>query len=62
MSDVIFIALMIAFFILCTLYVQLCDRMIGSDDLALSVKDVEAPPDGDAATLISAGTGGGVTA
>ena len=36
MSDVIFIAVMIAFFVLCALYVQLCDRMIGPDDPAMA--------------------------
>ncbi len=62
MSDVVFIAVMIVFFVLCALYVQLCDRMIGSDELALATKDLDAAPDRDAATLIGAGTSGEVTA
>ena len=32
MSDVIFISALIAFFVLCALYVNLCDHMIGTDD------------------------------
>jgi hypothetical protein len=32
MSDLIFIAVLLAFFVLCALYVQLCDHMIGPDD------------------------------
>ncbi|MBK5331186.1 MAG: hypothetical protein JJD93_04400 [Ilumatobacteraceae bacterium] len=36
MSDVIFIAVLLAFFVLCALYVQLCDRMIGPDDPAMA--------------------------
>jgi hypothetical protein len=35
MSDVIFIAVMIAFFVLCALYVNVCDRLIGPDDQSI---------------------------
>ena len=38
MSDVVFIAVIIVFFVLCALYVQWCDRMIGSDELALAAR------------------------
>ncbi len=43
----------IVFFVLCALYVQLCDRMIGSDEMALSVTGDEADADGEPATLIT---------
>jgi hypothetical protein len=49
-SDVIFIAVLLAFFVLCALYVQLCDRMIGSDELAMAVNDVETSLDADGVT------------
>jgi hypothetical protein len=32
MADVLFVAITIGFFVLCVLYVQLCDRIIGADD------------------------------
>ncbi len=32
MSDVIFIAATVAFFCICVLYVQWCDRIIGPDE------------------------------
>jgi hypothetical protein len=62
-SDVIFIAVLLAFFVLCTLYVQLCDRMIGSDELAMATKGDDSSVDGESPTLITAGvgTGDGVT-
>jgi hypothetical protein len=56
-SDVIFIAVLVAFFVLCALYVQLCDRMIGSDELAMAVKGADTPLDGESPTLTTAGVG-----
>ncbi len=50
MSDAIFIGVMIVFFLLCTLYVQLCDRMIGSDELAMPAQGTDSDPDGEPAT------------
>jgi hypothetical protein len=63
-SDVIFIAVLIVFFVLCALYVQLCDRMIGSDEMAPSVKGDESDADGEPATLTTTipETTAGVTA
>ena len=55
MSDVIFIAVMIVFFVLCALYVQLCDHMIGSDEVAMPAQSTESAPDGEPATLVMAG-------
>jgi hypothetical protein len=52
-SDVIYIAVMIVFFVLCALYVHLCDRMIGSDELTLAGKDGESAADDESATLIT---------
>jgi hypothetical protein len=54
MSDVVFIAVMVVFFVLCALYVQLCDRMIGPDELALAGKDTDTELDSDQPTLVSA--------
>lgn len=64
MSDVIFIAVMIGFFVLCTLYVQLCDHMIGSDELAMAAKGSDSADDGESPTLVAAfaGTNDEVTA
>jgi hypothetical protein len=53
MSDVIFIAVVIAFFVLCALYVQLCDHMIGSDDLALSVQGTDTSSEGEMSTPVT---------
>ena len=63
MSDVIFIGVMIVFFVLCALCVQLCDRMIGSDELAMPVQGTDSGPDDEAAMLVAAvaGTSGAVT-
>ena len=50
MSDVIFIAVMIVFFLLCALYVHVCDRMIGPDELAIAGgQGADASPDGESA-------------
>lgn len=64
MSDVIFIAVLLAFFLVCTLYVQLCDRMIGSDELAMAAKGDDSSVDGESPTLLAAvaGTTDAVTA
>jgi hypothetical protein len=40
MADILFIAITVAFFVLCVGYVQLCDRIIGGDESA-------AEPDAD---------------
>jgi hypothetical protein len=63
-SDVIFIAVMIVFFVLCALYVQLCDRMIGPDESALAARDDDSAVDSEAPTLVTAiaGASDGVTA
>jgi hypothetical protein len=63
-SDVIYIAVMIVFFVLCALYVHLCDRMIGPDEIALAARDDEPAADDASANLITtfAETTRGVTA
>ncbi len=53
MSDVIFIAVMLAFFVLCALYVQLCDRMIGPDESTLAVRGGETDADGEPVSLVT---------
>ena len=52
MSDVIFIAVIVAFFALCALYVQWCDRIVGAGDTVLpgSADDLA---DGDTPTLVA---------
>jgi len=35
-NDVTFVAIMVAFFVLATLFVYACDRIIGSDEEALA--------------------------
>ncbi len=59
MSDIVFIAVMIVFFVLCTLYVQLCDRMIGSDELALAARGADPDVDTESPTLVAAVAGTG---
>ena len=63
MSDVIFIAVMIAFFVLCALYVSLCDRMIGSDEVAMAAnREPDSSPDDEPAlSATSAAANLGVT-
>jgi hypothetical protein len=63
MSDVIFIAVMIAFFVLCALYVSLCDRMIGSDEVAMATGGApdSSPDDEPALSAASTATNLGVT-
>ena len=61
MSDVIFIGVMIVFFVLCALYVQLCDRMIGSDELAMPVQGTDSGPDDEPAMLVAAVAGTSAT-
>jgi hypothetical protein len=43
MSDVIFLAIIVAFFALAVLFVRLCDRIIGSDEEALAGAPQAAP-------------------
>jgi hypothetical protein len=43
MADLIFIALLIAFFALCVVYVQWCDRIIGPDEFTAEGGDEPAP-------------------
>ena len=64
MSDVIFVAVLLAFFVLCTLYVQLCDRIVGPDDLAIAGRGTDPTLDSQSATMItsSGGTSGEVAA
>jgi hypothetical protein len=45
MADVIFVAVICAFFALCVVYVRWCDRIIGSDDADAAVTtSIEALP------------------
>jgi hypothetical protein len=52
-SDVIFISALIAFFVICALYVQLCDRMIGPDDPAMLGATTDSVVDSGAATMVA---------
>ena len=63
MSDVIFIAVIVAFFALCALYVQWCDRIVGTSDPA-TPGAADDLADGDTPTLVAsvAGTSSEVTA
>jgi hypothetical protein len=57
MSDVIYVAVVIAFFVLCTLVIHVCDRMIGPDDLAEVGRGTDSAPDGEPAALVAASAG-----
>ena len=52
MSDVIYVAALIAFFVICALYVHFCDSIIGQGDLPSSGRDGD--PDAEEATAITA--------
>lgn len=39
MGDIVFVAATIAFFVICVLYVNWCDRIIGADDFSESIDD-----------------------
>jgi hypothetical protein len=43
-NDVVFVAIMIAFFALAALFVVACDKLIGPDDEALALGDEELAP------------------
>ena len=43
-NDVVFVAIMIAFFALAALFVIACDKIIGSDEEALALGDEEVAP------------------
>ena len=45
MADVIFIAITIAFFVLCVLYVNWCDRIIGPDEFGPAAANSDAGAD-----------------
>lgn len=64
MSDLIFIAVLVGFFVLCALYVQLCDHLIGPDDPALAGAATDSASDDGVDLLVPAraGTGNGGTA
>lgn len=64
MSDVIFIAALIAFFVICALYVQLCDRIMGPDDLADGGNDNSTAVDSGSPIMVATpvGTSAGVNA
>ena len=49
MADVIFVAVICAFFALCVGYIRWCDRIIGSDDSIVTVDAVRPDEDADAA-------------
>ena len=41
MADVIFVAAIVAFFVLSALYVVWCDRILGPDEFAAQQSDIE---------------------
>ena len=49
MIDVIFVAVLLVFFALAVLFVRACDRMIGSDEEALTGYSTAVPLDEDVA-------------
>jgi hypothetical protein len=53
MSDFVFVAALIAFFVICALYVHLCDRMIGPDDPTLG-QGTDSPIDAVSANVVVA--------
>ena len=50
MADVIYVAVIVAFFALAALFVVACDRIIGADDASTTgTRDEPAPPEAKAA-------------
>ena len=43
MADVIFVAVLVAFFALCVAYLRWCDRIIGPDDFGVRRDDSPSP-------------------
>jgi hypothetical protein len=43
-NDVVYVAIMIAFFALAALFVIACDKIIGSDEEALALGETEVAP------------------
>lgn len=41
MSDVVFVAIILAFFAFAVLFIRICDWLIGSDEEAMGQPDVE---------------------
>lgn len=57
MADLIFVAVICAFFALCVLYIRWCDRIVGPDEFAPPVLDssgAAAEPDGSVASPVAA--------
>ena len=46
MADVAFVAVLLAFFALATLFVRGCDRIIGSEEAEMTAEAEPAPGDG----------------
>jgi len=44
-ADVLMLAIVVAFFVLCVAYVGLCDRIIGADPLELTEGEMVDDPD-----------------
>lgn len=55
MADIVYVAIIVAFFALATLFVQACDKIIGPDETAAVVSE-RAP---DSAPTESGGSGNG---
>jgi len=47
MADIILIAVTIAFFAICALYVQWCDRIIGPDEFGSKPESADSADDAD---------------
>jgi hypothetical protein len=47
MGDVLFVAILVAFFALAVVFVRACDRIVGPDTGSLDVADTEATSDAD---------------
>ncbi len=45
MADIVFIAIALAFFALCALYVRWCDRIIGTDEVVVVSTVAASDPD-----------------
>ncbi|HYN32280.1 MAG TPA: hypothetical protein VES40_06625 [Ilumatobacteraceae bacterium] len=54
MADLIFVSIIVAFFALCVVYLQWCDRIIGPDEFSAERDDTASPYVATDATLVDA--------
>jgi hypothetical protein len=52
MADLVFVSIIVAFFVLCIVYLRWCDRIIGPDEFGAERDDADSPYVATDATLV----------